>query len=254
MEILYRYIRVYGLAAGLMYFIRNSINGNLKIALPNYKGRFLLRKGTTDFKIFKQAFLDDDFNLPFGFEPEFIVDAGANIGFTAVYFANRFPRAKIISIEPEHSNFQVLVSNTRAYPNIIPVYKALSNKSQSLQVVDKGYGHWGFMTEEVLNTEGGDHKNRIETITIPEIMEQYRLTHIDIVKIDIEGFEKELFESNYEQWIPRTRCLIIELHDRIKPGCSKSFFSAIINYNFDCYARDVNLIFVNKDLEIKLTD
>ncbi len=50
--------------------------------------------------------------------PETIVDAGANIGVTSIYFANRYPGAKIFAVEAEASNFAMLVKNTQAYPSI----------------------------------------------------------------------------------------------------------------------------------------
>jgi hypothetical protein len=64
-------------------------------------------------------------------------------------------------------------------------------------------------------------------------MKEYTIDKIDVLKIDIEGSEKEVFE-NSSQWINLVNVFFIELHDRMKDGCAKSFFNAIghINYKF----------------------
>jgi len=52
------------------------------------------------------------------------------------------------------------------------------------------------------------------------------------LKLDIEGAGKELFTSNYEEWLDKVNIMVIELHDRMKPGCSDAFYSTIKKYNF----------------------
>ena len=39
------------------------------------------------------------------------IDAGANIGLTSIYFANKFPNAKIVALEPEIDNYIILQKN-----------------------------------------------------------------------------------------------------------------------------------------------
>ena len=79
------------------------------------------------------------------------------------------------------------------------------------------------------------------------LMKKFNISQIDVLKIDIEGSEKELFESDYEEWLPNTRMLIIELHDGFRKGASKSFFNAISKYNFHMMKNDENLIFYNME-------
>jgi hypothetical protein len=57
------------------------------------------------------------------------------------------------------------------------------------------------------------------------------LVHIDILKVDIEGSEKEVFE-NSSTWIDRIRVIVIELHDRYKKGCSQAVWRAATEF---CY-------------------
>jgi hypothetical protein len=61
-----------------------------------------------------------------------------------------------------------------------------------------------------------------------------------LLKIDIEGGEKQLFESNYENWLPKTKCIIIELHDGVLKE-AQNFFKAISKYDFS-YFNSENLL------------
>jgi isoaspartyl peptidase/L-asparaginase-like protein (Ntn-hydrolase superfamily) len=61
------------------------------------------------------------------------------------------------------------------------------------------------------------------SLTIEELMESYGLNFIDILKIDIEGAEKEVF-SNSPPWLAKIGMIAIELHDKIKIGCNRSFY------------------------------
>lgn len=215
--------------------------------MPNILHPIALRPRTSDLPTFDQVFLGLEYNINFTFKIERIIDAGGNIGLAAIYFANKYPNAKIISIEPEKDNFKMCVKNTKNYNNVNPVQKALSNiNGEELYIKDSGLGSWAFTT--VSKREGIPESNKVLTINIDEILNQSNWDIVDIVKIDIEGAEKELFDSNFERWIPRTKCIIIELHDRMKKGCSKSFFKAISKYNFSCELRGENLILINLEL------
>jgi hypothetical protein len=78
-------------------------------------------------------------------------------------------------------------------------------------------------------------------------MREQNWNSIDILKVDIEGSEKEVFELNYENWLPKCKAIVIELHDNMKQGTSKSVFKAISQYNFSFEMQDENLIFINLD-------
>ncbi|MBT8288946.1 MAG: FkbM family methyltransferase, partial [Bacteroidia bacterium] len=179
-----------------------------------------------------------------------IIDAGANIGLAAVYFSNRFPDAKIYSIEPESSNLELMRKNIAPYPNVRVIPKALHHSSGlELQIVDEGIGEWGFTTRNTGNTaEKKQVVGTVETVSIDSILEEHEIGILDILKIDIEGAEKPLFEKNYRNWIPRTRCIIVELHDRWYPGCRDSVFRAIDEFNFTHFEKGENVIFLNKEL------
>lgn len=212
------------------------------ILLPKYKYPILLRNNTTDVCVFYQVFLAKSYEIFYGIEPKVIIDCGANIGLSAIYFKNRFPEAKIIAIEPEISNFELLKKNTEKYNNIFCIKSGVWNKSTNLVIKDRSNGNWGFVIEEA-NCKSSD---TIPAVSINEIIDDYKINQIDILKIDIEGSEKELFESNFENWLKITKILIIELHDGLRTGASKSFFEAVSKYDFHISRKNENLIFYFK--------
>ena len=112
---------------------------------------------------------------------------------------------------------------------------------------DKGYREWGFMISETPTGTPG----AIQAITIPDLMRQQQCDAIDILKIDIEGSEKELFESGYDTWLPKVSTLVIELHDRMREGAALSFFRALTNYNFRLAIKDENIVCFFKPVEQK---
>ena len=206
-----------------------------------------LRTGASDFPVFESVLVHRCYDIDYGVPPKTIFDCGANIGLTTVFYANRFPEAQIISVEPEAGNFQLLKKNTEHYPNVNIYQNGLWNKATSLKVEDKGYNEWGFMLSETpAGTPGA-----IEAITIPDLMRQQQCNEIDILKIDIEGSEKELFESNYETWLPKVKTLVIELHDRMREGAALSFFRALTNYHFRLAINGENIICFLKPIQQK---
>lgn len=197
-----------------------------------------IRKGTSDFPVFESVLAQHCYDINYGCSPEIIFDCGANIGLSTVFYANRFPAAKIIAIEPESANFELLKKNTEHYPNIHLYQAGLWNKVTGLKIEDHGYGAWGFMVREAPEGTPG----AIKAISIPELMRQQQCEKIDILKIDIEGSEKELFERHYETWLPKVKTLVIELHDRMREGAALSFFKALTKYNFKLAIKGENIV------------
>lgn len=211
------------------------------LIIRKYK-HLIIRKGTTDIIVFDKVFIKKEYKLPFKIYPKLIIDGGANTGYASLWFANEYPDAQIIAVEPEESNFQVLKKNTLNYRSIRIIKAGLWNQNIFLKVLNRGEGKWGFVTEEA----GSSDKSKIKAVTIDNILKKSGCNRIDILKLDIEGAEKEIFSSNYENWLDKVNILIIELHDRHKKGCSKTFYSAVKKYNFNEFRKGENIILVRK--------
>jgi FkbM family methyltransferase len=185
---------------------------------PGIRNPVHLRMRTTDVSIYNEVLLGGQYAFDLPFSPKTIVDAGANIGMASIYFANKYPAAKIVAVEPEASNFSVLVQNVERYPNILPMQAALWNRDGEIALSAASPSESPFSMVGFVAHEGEGVP--VRAVTLPTLMKETQLTSIDVLKVDIEGAEKEVFESS--DWMDRVRCLLIELHDRFKPGASQA--------------------------------
>ena len=212
--------------------------GKVQVQLQKIPRPIVLRPGTSDVPLLYHIFVEKEYGIKPKNEPAFIIDAGANIGFTAVYFANRFSKARIIAIEPEESNFQLLKKNTEAYPNVRCIKAGVWNSDTQLRITNlEKDSKWGFQVEET-NSAGPD---TCPAISINALLKEENVKEIDIAKIDIEGAEKELFSKN-TQWLSKTSLIVIEFHDRMKPGSSKPFWEAVKEMKFRKYRKRKNVV------------
>lgn len=222
------YFSITGLP-GLLAAAKSGMTGSvteLEIARPGLKHPVRLRVPSSDVPTFKQVFTDEEYAFAVERSPTVIVDAGANIGLAAVYFANKYPDAQIIAIEPENGNFEMLKKNVAPYPNVTPIQAALWNANGEINLVDPGLGNWGFMTgvqEQLPGTTIGEVCHAVPSFTVDRVMADHGLQHVSILKMDIEGAEKEVF-SDTGAWIDKVDSIIVELHERMKPGCNRSFY------------------------------
>jgi FkbM family methyltransferase len=192
-----------------------------------------LRLPSTDLGAYEQVFLDGQYDFSVKTPPNVIVDAGANIGLASIYFANRYPQAQVFAIEPEQSNFELLKVNVAPYPNVVPIQAALWNRNEELNLFDPGLGEYGFMTDKKDASERlGVAGHVVEGVTVDKIMADYGLSWIDILKVDIEGAEREVF-SDTSAWIGNVNSVIIELHERMKVGCNRSFYRGSVGFDHE---------------------
>ncbi len=186
---------------------------NNLITFDGYK--VLVRRTSSDVPVFSQVFYYKEYQAVVDAvrDPQtirHIIDAGANVGFTSLYLAKQFPDAKIISIEPEDQNYAMMLKNFQLNVcKAIPLKVALWNKREKLGIDRSFRDHrdWAVAVQS-----GGTD---VDGVTIPDLMATYSMPTIDILKIDIEGAERFIFdtEEHVRQFLPKTRYIAMEIHD-----------------------------------------
>lgn len=218
-------------------------HSEFQISVPGIANPIWIRPHTSDIDVFEQIFIDEAYDLPFTIPARLILDLGANVGYASVYFANRYPDARIVAVEPERTNFQVLARNTEPYPNVITIEAAIWPRAEQLAVDNSGPA-WGFQV--TANGTGG--MPSVSGITIDDVLKQWGGgAPVDLLKIDIEGAEKELFSAPSDSWLARTRLIIIELHDRMVAGCEQALEQATNGYRFLKMIKGEDTILVRND-------
>jgi FkbM family methyltransferase len=205
----------------------------------------VIRNLTTDLQCLEKVFVRREYELPFDISPRVIIDAGANIGMATLYFTAKYPDARILSIEPESSNFEILRRNCGNLPNVSLINAALWPDPGPLSIRDPQAGKWAFSVEERNGQNGGT--DSVATVTIPQILRQLGVKKIDLLKLDIEGAELELFSRGPEIWLDCVRLLVLELHDRIRPGCAQAFYTALNGRQFIQEVEGENIVIQFRD-------
>jgi FkbM family methyltransferase len=191
-----------------------------RFVAPSLGGPLHLRPGTVDTAVFEKVFLHGEYELPFTLNPRRIIDAGAHIGLASRFFAHRFPAARIVAIEPMEPNLAVLRRNAESCPQIRVQPGALWSHATALAGTnDASWSHTMHETSDAVTT--------IRGLTIPDILAQEGWDHVDLIKLDVEGAEREIFSDSAGEWLSRVRLIVIELHDRFYGGCSQAFYRQI---------------------------
>jgi FkbM family methyltransferase len=244
------YVSYWGSAGALQMLVNEARSGESREVLVSPRGltgQLRLRTHSSDIHTFKQVIARREYDIPELSNVRTIIDAGANIGLASIYFTERFPNAQIIALEPEESNFDLLSRNLAGRPNVTCLKKALWHESGTVTVFDPGDGQWGFRTAAGAAPEGQSGRviGRVECVTVPEIMRQFGLERVDLLKIDVEGSEREVFLDS-AGWIDRVDAIAIELHDRFKRGCAKAFYDATQTFQHEVHRGENVFVFRNR--------
>ncbi len=224
----------------------------LETKIGNNKFDIKLREQTSDFDVFYQVFENKEYepivNLVqrYGKDISTVFDAGANVGYTSIYLSAFFPNARFFLFEPESSNFQSIEyhieKNKRS--NFTPLKKGVWTKETNLKVEQnfRDQRHWAFTVKETTENTG------LEGISFQKIMADANIEFIDLLKMDIEGSEKVLFEdSNFcLEVLPKVKFMALEIHDEIVDR--DSIVDILKSNNFDFFSKGETMFCVNKNL------
>ena len=214
----------------------NHVNG--KKLLLSIRG-----KSSSDVQVIDQVFASDEY-LPlieeiskrgYANKIHFIVDAGANVGYTTVYLKAYFPDADVIAIEPDSGN--VLQANKNFTLNNFNNIKVLQGGIWSkdtwleLRKDHKDEKEWSYYVVECRQPSG------LRGFSIESVLSESGCPGIDLLKIDIEGSEKELFKDDgiLDPVLHKTTFLAIEIHD--ETGIRPRIYESLTRNGFEWFNR-----------------
>ena len=141
-----------------------------------------------------------------------VLDIGANVGVTALYFSRIFPNAQIYAFEPAPDNFAVLERNIANSKRIRGFNFGLGAKDAALELFhsDNPVNFGGYS----LHPAGSDpsKKIRIQVRNAAALLAELGLEKIDVVKIDTEGAEWDILTSIPENVLQTVQYITGELH------------------------------------------
>ncbi len=214
----------------------------------------LRKRPSSDLNVFAQIYLYKEYQpLVETFQKNFpneqklnILDAGSNIGLTSVFLNHYFPNSNFITIEPDDSNFENVSYNLEAngIKKAIQIKGGLWSKNTNLKIVNdfRDQNDWSFRVEET------SEETDLKAFSINYLLDKYNFNYIDILKIDIEGSEKEvLVSANTDtSYLSKTKCVAIEIHDEF--NCRQDIYNLLEKYNFEFFNSGELTIGINLNL------
>jgi len=167
------------------------------------------------YELKKEIFGENCYYIELEKEDPYIIDLGAHIGMTVVYFKSLFPQARILAFEPIPDNFKILQKNVEEnqLSQVELVQAVVAPKSGILRIQEPiGEGAWKSGAGIIPRGWKGIQTNReikVEAVGIEELL----LEKIDLLKMDIEGMEYEIVR-NMGPKIRNIANMIIEVHPR----------------------------------------
>jgi FkbM family methyltransferase len=188
-----------------------------------------IRAKTSDIDVFRQLFVHREYRCLDGVrDADLVIDCGANVGFASAYFLSRHPGATVIAVEPDEGNFRQLQRNLAPYSTQArALHTGIWSHPTGLVMSEEPHGdnrEWAYTVREARNGE----KPAMWATDIGTLLAESGHERISILKIDIEGAEKVVFDAPCP-WLGKVDNLVIELHGA---PCEASFFKAIQGEGF----------------------
>jgi len=236
-----RYAPRVGLSSAMMLFLaeaslRRPISTLMRPVVPEfltitptgYKHPLRMRTADTDPVVVRQVLAIEEYRPVSSLaNVRLIVDCGANIGVTGYYFLHHYPQATLIAIEPDELNCNLCRRNLAPFGRRAIVLRgALWSERRPLRITpdSRALGSWAFRVEPA-----APHLADVEGLTIPDILHRAGVEGpIDLLKLDIEGAEQEIFREA-PSWLDSVRHIAIELHSA---AARTTFLTALAAYQY----------------------
>lgn len=236
--------RLYGLRNALKMVVRvGSTNFKRTLRLPGGL-RFSFR-GKKDFGVlshfFKEGYYLED--TP-GHRIRRILDCGANIGDETARFFCHHPGAEILAVEAEAGNFSVLKENFGTSPQVKLVHGGVWSADCYLRVIPPTDAN-----PEAFRVEETDEAHSdVKAYSIPTLMGMMAWDEIDVLKLDVEGAEYELFTRNSARWLDRVKAFIFEVPDVDRPGTTQEIYRRLASSSYSTFVCGENLVLLKSGL------
>lgn len=143
--------------------------------------------------LFQEIFLEREYYFETHEVKPKIIDCGANIGVSILYFKKLFPLSEIIAIEPNPTAFRLLEKNIR--DNGIQGVKLLNCCVSDHEGIEKFYfekGGTNNLSGSIFEARGNEFEMEVESVKLSSVVNKEMF---DLIKIDVEGAERQIFKD-----------------------------------------------------------
>lgn len=169
--------------------------------------------GSLSYNFFESfvTFKDDPLNIK---NDKVLLDLGSTVGVFTAYALEQNPNIKSICVEMNPNLHKVCVDTFKDNPNIIPIHAAIYKESGTTvpfkSLSEDLYDLGNTIVDNLYIDQ--THVLNVNTISVEDIMRTYDIERISLMKVDIEGYEYELFENLSDEILDKTDKILLEFH------------------------------------------
>jgi FkbM family methyltransferase len=204
------------------YYVREKagqlrVDGILSLRLKRpFQANIFLRERGSDLATFHEIAVQEVYGPVLRGVERFqtVIDLGANIGLASLYLAYNSPTCRVLCVEPNCETYELLVRNVRKLSR--------SGRCQTLKAAVWGT-HQRLASNQktpadrysmfAVRVASANEPSTVEGYTITEILDYSGFDRVDLLKVDIEGAERELFSTKDLSWLDRVGAIAIEFHE-----------------------------------------
>lgn len=223
----------------LLFALPRSLINRVRQVRTRNGATLCYRLNRGDLQGIREVWLEEAYRLPFPDPCGVLLDLGANIGLTCVWLAKTYPFTRIIAVEPAPDNVVLLRRNLELNGIKGEVFEAaIGPKDGTARFQVNRNSNQGRLL---------DSGTPVAMVSVDSILQTLLVSQLDLIKVDIEGGEQELFLGP-TSWLDHTKAIIIEFHPtlvdysrltRLLEGRTFDYIPANTAFpnNMDCFWR-----------------
>ncbi|MGB9762775.1 MAG: FkbM family methyltransferase [Minisyncoccia bacterium] len=165
-----------------------------------------------------EIYLDEIYGS--GFKNKNVIDIGMSNGDSSIYFAKEGSE-RVIGLEPDKRSFDLALKNIKEsqVDNIVlPLNKALSDQTGIIELIVYDSNPNANSVDEInmVKLKDSKFKERVEAITLKEIIDMFNGENIDLLKMDCEGCEYKVLRTLPQEYFSKILNIILEYHNGLQ--------------------------------------
>ncbi|HVF81639.1 MAG TPA: FkbM family methyltransferase [Flavisolibacter sp.] len=173
-------------------------------SFPLYGKRFNFHDANSFYFSYLEIIKDEIYKFRSTTEAPLIIDCGANMGVSVLFFSKEFPQARIIAFEPEEAIYEVLQKNMETYGlHNVEIHKKAVWDSESVLSFSTDHAMGGSVT----NTFSNEVPVKVQTVRLADYLQE----PVEFLKLDIEGAEYTVLKD-CEPLLKNVQKVFVEYH------------------------------------------
>ena len=209
------YRKIFRVEQDLERIKQRKIESEIKKVVVD-RNSFYITNSASFYFMYKEIFLTEIYLFKKSSESGIIIDAGANIGLSVIYFKTKFPNHKVIAFEPDNQIFKVLEQNVQHHG------------LKGVELVNKALWNEKTVQSFASNLSDGGRIDGVGAVQIETtLLSEYLKEPVEMLKIDIEGAETKVIEE-CAPYLHHVRYLFVEYHSFVDEAQNLAYLLTLL--------------------------